>query len=132
MRLLPVSDVNLEPAQIIAYFVQRWKIEVTFAETRAHLGVETQRQWYDKAITQSNDCPPPHPRESCRSSPKFMSIQDDVSASKPINYRERSCAWPEARSSWIVLPRQLPPIDSPNAFAVPSTDIVPARLLGVM
>jgi hypothetical protein len=30
--------------------VRRWQIEVTFAETRAHLGVETQRQWSDKAI----------------------------------------------------------------------------------
>ncbi|TCU04047.1 hypothetical protein [Rhizobium sullae] len=44
------TNVNLEPAQIIAYFVRRWQIEVTFAETRAHLGVETQRQWNDKAI----------------------------------------------------------------------------------
>ncbi|MFB9985080.1 hypothetical protein ACFFNA_36830, partial [Mesorhizobium kowhaii] len=34
----------LEPAEIIALFVRRWQIEVTFAETRAHLGVETQRQ----------------------------------------------------------------------------------------
>jgi len=31
-------------------FVRRWQIEVTFAETRAHPGVETQRQWSDKAI----------------------------------------------------------------------------------
>jgi len=44
------TNINLEPAQIIAYFVRRWQIEVTFAETRAHLGVETQRQWNDKAI----------------------------------------------------------------------------------
>lgn len=44
------TNVNLEPAQIIAYFVRRWQIGVTFAETRAHLGVETQRQWNDKAI----------------------------------------------------------------------------------
>ncbi len=44
------TNVDLEPAQIISYFVRRWQIEVTFAETRAHLGVETQRQWNDKAI----------------------------------------------------------------------------------
>jgi hypothetical protein len=44
------TNVNLETALIIAYFVRRWKIEVTFAETRALLGVETQRQWNDKAI----------------------------------------------------------------------------------
>jgi hypothetical protein len=28
----------------------RWAVEVTFAETRRHLGVETQRQWSDLAI----------------------------------------------------------------------------------
>jgi hypothetical protein len=28
----------------------RWLIEVTFREVRAHLGVETQRQWSDLAI----------------------------------------------------------------------------------
>lgn len=44
------TDINLEPAQIIALYVRRWQIEVTFAETRAHLGVETQRQWTDNAI----------------------------------------------------------------------------------
>lgn len=44
------TDITLEPADIIALFVRRWQIEVTFAETRAHLGVETQRQWSDKAI----------------------------------------------------------------------------------
>jgi len=29
---------------------REWDIEVTFEETRAHLGIETQRQWADKAI----------------------------------------------------------------------------------
>jgi hypothetical protein len=44
------TDINDEPEQIINRFVFRWNIEVTFEETRAHLGVETQRQWSDKAI----------------------------------------------------------------------------------
>lgn len=40
-----------QPAQtIIADMVKRWAIEVTFEESRAHLGVETQRQWNDLAI----------------------------------------------------------------------------------
>ena len=30
--------------------MQRWQLEVTFEEARAHLGVETQRQWSEKAI----------------------------------------------------------------------------------
>ncbi len=44
------TDITLEPVQIINWFILRWNIEVTFAETRMHLGVETQRQWSDKAI----------------------------------------------------------------------------------
>ena len=47
------TDTSLEPTEIIALFVRRWQIEVTFAETRAHLGVETQRQWSDKAIART-------------------------------------------------------------------------------
>ena len=39
-----------EAVQIVNWFVQRWQVEVTFAEARAHLGMETQRQWSDKAI----------------------------------------------------------------------------------
>jgi DDE superfamily endonuclease len=38
------------PAQILAWFVRRWTMEVTLEETRAHLGIETQRQWSDLAI----------------------------------------------------------------------------------
>lgn len=44
------TDIELTPTQIIYYFVCRWNIEVTFEEARAHLGIETQRQWSDKAI----------------------------------------------------------------------------------
>ena len=47
------TDLALEPVKIINYFILRWNLEVTFAETRAHLGVETQRQWSDKAIQRS-------------------------------------------------------------------------------
>jgi hypothetical protein len=39
-----------EAASIPAEVVKRWPIEVTFEEARAHLGVETQRQWSDRAI----------------------------------------------------------------------------------
>ncbi len=38
------------PAQILAWFVQRWQLEVTFEEARRHLGLETQRQWSEAAI----------------------------------------------------------------------------------
>lgn len=38
------------PVQILAWFVLRWCVETTFEEVRAHLGVETQRQWATLAI----------------------------------------------------------------------------------
>lgn len=41
------------PAQIVSWFVRRWCMEVTFEEVRTHLGVETQRQWSDKAIART-------------------------------------------------------------------------------
>jgi hypothetical protein len=44
------TDLAAEPAAILAWFVSRWQLEVTFEEARAHLGVETQRQWTDQAI----------------------------------------------------------------------------------
>jgi hypothetical protein len=44
------TNLNARPCDILAWFVSRWQVEVTFAEVRAHLGVETQRQWSDKAI----------------------------------------------------------------------------------
>ncbi|HYQ92441.1 MAG TPA: transposase [Candidatus Competibacteraceae bacterium] len=42
-----------EPRWIITAFVLRWNIEVTFEESRRHLGLETQRQWSNLAITRT-------------------------------------------------------------------------------
>ena len=50
------TDVNTQPAEIINHFVLRWNIEVTFEESRAHLGIETQRQWSEKAIARTTPC----------------------------------------------------------------------------
>jgi hypothetical protein len=41
------------PAQMLTWFVRRWTMEVTFEEARAHLGMETQRQWNDRAIART-------------------------------------------------------------------------------
>ena len=41
------TNLNADPLDILRWFVRRWSIEVTFAEVRRHLGVETQRQWTD-------------------------------------------------------------------------------------
>lgn len=47
------TDLLATPSQIVAWVVLRWNIEVTFEEVRAHLGVETQRQWSDLAIART-------------------------------------------------------------------------------
>lgn len=47
------TDVTYAAKQIAEWFVMRWQVEVTFEETRRHLGVETQRQWSDKAIART-------------------------------------------------------------------------------
>src|SRR5271157_442970 len=44
------TDLDADPLDILRWFVRRWSIEVTFAEVRRHLGVETQRQSSDPAI----------------------------------------------------------------------------------
>ncbi len=44
------TDQTIAAQQIVEWFVMRWQVEVTFEEARRHLGVETQRQWSDKAI----------------------------------------------------------------------------------
>ena len=38
------------PEAMLDTAIARWPIEVTFEECRAHLGIQTQRQWSDKAI----------------------------------------------------------------------------------
>lgn len=43
-------------ASIVAEVIRRWPIATTFAEARAHLGIETQRQWSDRAITRETPC----------------------------------------------------------------------------
>jgi DDE superfamily endonuclease len=48
------STAPAQPAeQIVRDFMKRWSLEVTFEEGRAHLGIETQRQWSDLAIERS-------------------------------------------------------------------------------
>jgi DDE superfamily endonuclease len=47
------TDPDARPVEILSWFVRRWAAEVTFAEARRHLGVETQRQWSDRAIART-------------------------------------------------------------------------------
>jgi hypothetical protein len=50
------TDLVLTPEQILAFFMRRWQMEPTFRHVREHLGVETQRQWSDKAIARTTPC----------------------------------------------------------------------------
>ncbi len=52
-QALLCTDLAVAPVQILEWFVLRWQLEVTFQEVRAHLGVETQRQWSDRAIART-------------------------------------------------------------------------------
>ena len=43
-------------ADIVSAYSERWSIETTFEESRAHLGFETQRQWSDLATERITPC----------------------------------------------------------------------------
>jgi DDE superfamily endonuclease len=49
-QALLCTDLTASPAHILAWFVQRWPLAVPFHARRAHLGLETQRQWTPLAI----------------------------------------------------------------------------------
>ena len=52
-QALLCTDLEVTPEQIRAWFVQRWQLEVTSHAMRAHLGLETQRQWTPLAIART-------------------------------------------------------------------------------
>jgi hypothetical protein len=47
------TDLAATPGEILPWVVMRWSLEVTCEEGRAHLGLETQRQWSDQAIART-------------------------------------------------------------------------------
>ena len=50
------TDLGAAPLDVVSWYVRRWTVEVTFAEVRRHLGVETQRQWSVPAIARTTPC----------------------------------------------------------------------------
>lgn len=44
------TDPSVPPRTVLEWFNHRWAMETTYEESRAHLGIETQRQWSDKAV----------------------------------------------------------------------------------
>jgi hypothetical protein len=47
------TNPALDPLDILVFFKRRWQMEPTFRHAREHLGMETQRQWSDKAIART-------------------------------------------------------------------------------
>jgi hypothetical protein len=52
-QALLCTALTVEPVQILEWFVLRWQLEVTWQEARAHLGLESQRQWNALAIART-------------------------------------------------------------------------------
>jgi hypothetical protein len=52
-QALLCTDLTLDPLDILVFFKRRWQMEPTYRHVREHLGVETQRQWSDKAIART-------------------------------------------------------------------------------
>lgn len=50
---LACTNTTMPMIEIVQHFVKRWTVEVTFQEVRAHIGVETQRQWADLSIART-------------------------------------------------------------------------------
>jgi hypothetical protein len=53
MEAFCCTDLEATPEQILPWVVRRWPVEVTFEESRAHLSLETQQQWSDRAIART-------------------------------------------------------------------------------
>ncbi len=47
------TDPSQPAEQLVLDFMKRWSLEVAFEESRAHVGIEAQRQWSDLAIERS-------------------------------------------------------------------------------
>jgi len=54
------TTLDQTPEQILTWCIRRWTMAVTREEARAHLGLETQRQW--------------HARASARTTPTWLSL----------------------------------------------------------
>jgi len=50
------TDQEVDALTILAAYLLRWNVEVTFEEARAHLGLETQRQWTTRAVGRTTPC----------------------------------------------------------------------------
>jgi hypothetical protein len=47
------TKLDVNPVQILTWFIQRWQLETTFEEARVHLGLETPRQWNHRSVSRT-------------------------------------------------------------------------------
>jgi len=125
--LLFCTDPSASPEHIIAWYAQRWNVEVTFEEVRAHLGFETQRQWNALAIA--------------RSSPALLGLFSLVTwlahqlLAHPGDLPVRSTAWyPKAHATFsdclaFVRSTLWTQTHFPTSRSAPSNVFIPASLL---
>jgi hypothetical protein len=50
------TDPSLSPSRIVTLYTGRWSIEVTFQETRQHLGFHTPRSWKRASVLRTAPC----------------------------------------------------------------------------
>lgn len=70
------TNLDHPPTQILTGFIRRWPMAVTREEARAHLGMETQRQW--------------HARAMARTTPAWLSLDALITLTAPQLLRKAS------------------------------------------
>jgi hypothetical protein len=50
---LLATKLDRDPRQSLTWFIQRWRRETTFEEARAHLGLDTPRQWHNRSVSRT-------------------------------------------------------------------------------
>lgn len=119
------TDPNAAPLAILSWYVRRWGVEVTFAEVRRHLGVETQRQWSALAITRTTPCllglfsvvalvadglrssGAPHVRQSAWYQKRAPTFSDALAAVRIALWRGRGLSMSHAGPATVEIPEAL-------------------------
>lgn len=52
-QALLATKLDGDPVQILTWFIQRWQLETTVEEARAHMGIETSRPWHDRSVART-------------------------------------------------------------------------------
>jgi hypothetical protein len=47
------TKLDRAPLPILTWFIQRWQLETTCEEARAHLGLDTSHPWHDRSVSRT-------------------------------------------------------------------------------